>query len=165
MEIPFDQTPQVKSSRKRVQRPRKEDRRPWLVGTDDIPPPMDVGWQMWSGSSSPYEQGLVKFEFTPKGLAVMWFGINEDRYVIEWHELASLAGNPPRFAEQLEYLREQAVIEAINDDTDSTREVAVQQAYERGFQDGVRSRLGEKPRSVTWSRTKGLVVQRLEVVE
>lgn len=89
-----------------------------MLGTDDIPPPMDVPWQMWSNSSNPYEQGLVQFEFTPKGLAVNWFGgcpeekvkggLRYAPYVIEWHELANIAELPPRLDEDLQFLKEKA---------------------------------------------------------
>lgn len=96
-------------------RPKRTDRRPWLVGTDDIPPPMDVGWQMWSESSNPYEQGLVQFEFTPKGLAVQWFGLEEHRYVIEWHELAIISNSPPKFHEEMTYLREKAEMDGFKE--------------------------------------------------
>lgn len=89
-------------------RPTKEPRRPYLLGTDDIPPPMDVPWQMWSNSSNPYEQGLVQFEFTPKGLQVRWLDIDEQAYVIEWHELAIIAGLPPKLTEEVQHIKEKA---------------------------------------------------------
>jgi hypothetical protein len=92
-----------------------------MLGTDDIPPPMDVPWQMWSQSSNPYEQGLIQFEFTPKGLAVSWWGecpseqvsggIRQAPYVIEWHELANIASLPPKLEEDIQWIKEKAEIE------------------------------------------------------
>lgn len=66
---------------------------------------------MWSQSSSPYEVGLVQFKFTPKGLAVQWWGPHEERYVIEWHELAAMAALPPKLAEEVQSIKENAAIE------------------------------------------------------
>ena len=96
---------------KRTKRLPPEARKPWMVGTNDNPPPLDVPWQMWSNSSSPYEQGLVQFEFTPKGIAVKWCGPDEPKLVVEWHELACMAAWPPKLREELDSLRERAAAE------------------------------------------------------
>jgi hypothetical protein len=95
------------------QRPTKVPLRPWMLGTDDIPPPMDVPWQMWSKSSNPYEQGLVQFEFTPEGLAVQWWGPHETRYVITWNELGIMAELPPKLAEDVQWIKEQAEMDGF----------------------------------------------------
>ena len=108
MSISIEKNSAVGRARRKMQRPTKEPLRPWMLGTNDIPPPMDVPWQMWSQSSSPYEQGLIQFEFTPKGLAVRWFGVDEKRYVIEWHELGIIANLPPKLEEDLQHLKEKS---------------------------------------------------------
>lgn len=98
----------TKSGRKK--RNRKDDR-PWLLGTGDIPPPLDVPWQMWSQSSNPYEQGLVCFEFTREGLVVGWW--QEEKVLIAWHELAWMTGQQPRgLQEEVQYIKEFAEAEA-----------------------------------------------------
>lgn len=101
--------------------------RPWMLGTDEIPPPMRVPYQMWSRSSDPHQAGLVQFEFTEEGLAVRWFGDSDvptttlgsaiplfyPKNIIEWHELAWLAGNQPRDVEaEIEWIKEKAQHEA-----------------------------------------------------
>lgn len=88
-------------------------RRPWMLGTNDIPPPIRVPWQMWSKSSSPYEQGLVQFEFTDEGLAVGWCPDGYlDKDVIPWHELAWMAGKEhPDLKREREYLKEESQTE------------------------------------------------------
>ena len=87
--------------------------RPWLLGTNDIPPPMRVPWQMWSKSSDPHQQGLIQFEFTEEGLAVGWWpeGVLSKR-VIPWDELAWMAGSTPvNLALEVEHIKEQSQAE------------------------------------------------------
>lgn len=102
--------------------------RPWMLGTDEIPPPLRVPFQMWSRSSDPHQQGLVQFEFTEEGLAARWFGdsdvptatmssmsipLHGPKTIIEWHELAWLAGGLPRDVEaEIEWLKEKAAHES-----------------------------------------------------
>lgn len=88
-------------------------RRPWMLGTSDIPPPLRVPWQMWSNSDDPHEQGLVQFEFTEEGLGIGWY---PDAYfskeVIPWHELAWEAGKEhPDLKREREWLKEQSQTE------------------------------------------------------
>jgi hypothetical protein len=87
--------------------------RPWLLGTNDTPPPLRVPWQMWSKSSDPHEQGLVQFEFTEEGLGVGWCPDGYfDKDVIPWHELAWMAGKEhPYLKREREYLKEQSQTE------------------------------------------------------
>lgn len=110
MEVTFGVVkPNTKSGRKK--RNRKDDR-PWLLGTDEIPPPLDVPWQMWSQSSNPHEGGLIRFEFTREGLIVGY--VNEEKGFIAWHELAWMTGNQPRdLQEEIQYIREFAQAEAF----------------------------------------------------
>lgn len=81
-----------------------------MLGTNDIPPPLRVPWQMWSQSSDPHQQGLVQFEFTEEGIGVNWF---PDRVttkdVIPWYELAWTAGSDhPDLVTECEFLKEKA---------------------------------------------------------
>lgn len=85
---------------------RKSPYKPFLLGSDDIHPPLDVPWQMWSTSSNPYEQGLVQFEFTPEGLRIGW--MYTEKLVIRWHEMAFIAAHPPRLNEEIQHIREGA---------------------------------------------------------
>src|SRR5277367_2081583 len=88
--------------------------RPWLLGTNDRPPPLRVPWQMWSQSSDPHQQGLIHFEFTEEGLAVGWFpeGIIGEQNVIPWHELAWMSGSEhPDLKTECEFIKEQAEAE------------------------------------------------------
>jgi hypothetical protein len=97
-----------------VKRKKLDGGRPWLLGTEDRPPPMRVPWQMWSRSSDPHQQGLIHFEFTEEGLAVGWFpeGIIGDQSVIPWHELAWMAGEKtPDLKKEIEWIKEQAQAE------------------------------------------------------
>jgi MarR-like DNA-binding transcriptional regulator SgrR of sgrS sRNA len=91
-------------------RKKLDSGRPWLLGTNDIPPPMRVPWQMWSKSSDPHQQGLIQFEFTEEGLSVGWcpHGFIE-KDVIPWAELAWMAGSQhPDLKSEAEWIKEQA---------------------------------------------------------
>lgn len=96
-----------------MKRKKLDAGRPWLLGTEDRPPPLRVPWQMWSKSSDPHQQGLIAFEFTEEGLAVAWFPegfIEKD--VIPWHELAWMAGQQsPDLKKELEWIKETAQAE------------------------------------------------------
>lgn len=102
--------PTLEPKRKRRKKDVYSEARPWLLGTDDIPPPMRVPWQMWSKSSDPHQGGLVQFEFTPEGIAVGWYPEGyTDKHVIPWHELAFLSGSRPRdLQEEIQHIRELA---------------------------------------------------------
>jgi len=94
--------------------PPKQDKRPWLLGTDEIPPPIDVPYQMWSKSSNPYEQGMLQFEFVPQGVKVGWWF--EPKQTIEWHELALFIGCLPRdFQDDMQCIREQTYTDALRE--------------------------------------------------
>lgn len=95
--------------------------RPWMLGTDEIPPPMRVPFQMWSKSSDPHQGGLIQFEFTDEGLAVKWFGdfdasggvVRDGKSIIEWHELTWVAGQKPlSLTEEIVWIKEQAAHDA-----------------------------------------------------
>ena len=89
--------------------------RPWMLGTDDNPPPLRVPWQMWSRSSDPHQQGLIAFEFTEEGLAVGWYpdGFLE-KDVISWDELAWMSGNQSLdLKREVEFIKEQAETEGL----------------------------------------------------
>lgn len=90
--------------------------RPWLLGTDDNPPPLRVPWQMWSKSSDPHQAGLIAFEFTEEGLAVGWFPKGfTDKNIIPWHELAWMAGQQhPDLKTECEFIKEQAEAEGLS---------------------------------------------------
>lgn len=96
-------------------KPRKKHKfvgRPWLLGIEDIPPPMDVPFQMWSKSSDPHQQGLIQFEFSPEGISAGWFYEGKD--VIPWHELAWFAGElHPDIKREIEFLKEKAEVEGF----------------------------------------------------
>ena len=99
--------------------------RPFLLGTNDNPPPLRVPWQMWSKSSDPYQQGLVAFEFTEEGLAVGWFPegfLSKD--VIPWHELAWMAGNDhPDLKDEVQRIKENAELEGFKHARDRVLDV------------------------------------------
>lgn len=88
-------------------------RRPWMLGTNDIPPPIRVPWQIWSKSSDPHEQGLIQFEFTEEGLGVGWYPDGYlDKNVIPWHELAWMAGSEhPDLATERQWIKEESQAE------------------------------------------------------
>ena len=96
-------------------RKKLDSGRPWLLGTDEIPPPLRTPWQMWSKSSDPHQQGLIQFEFTEEGLTVAWFpdGLQE-KNVIPWDELAWASGqNSPDLRRELEFIKEKAQDEGL----------------------------------------------------
>jgi hypothetical protein len=110
----------------------EEARRPVLLGTNEIPPPMDIPWQMWSRSSDPHQQGLIVFEFTPDGLGVCWWEEQSlvngrlSKAVIPWHEMAWMAGQQsPDLKSELDWIKERAQIDGYR----IAREMVMQKVH------------------------------------